>query len=265
MEGEPTKVTKIDLGSDESRGARGTVGENGLFYCFGVYAPTESRRINGMFYTRINSKTDEIELSEKHEFTAADLANIPKEDKKVKDKDGEASLDYFVYRDIFVQADGSLLVTAEQYSSGVVSTGKHTFVVFNAFDIFNFNILPDGKIAWLNVISKKQSFGIGEYVSYARINNAKGNAHFFYNDNPDNVALPMDKPAKRMGLKTAVCLTTMAPDGKIKRNMFSQTREIEERLSSQECVAIGQDKMFLLLAKYPKVGKPSYRFGIVDL
>ena len=271
IESEQSKAYKIDFGLDPPTYVSGKIDENGTFYCSGLY-PQKKNDFSGVFYTRINSKTDQVESNIKHKFTAADWVNTPQNDKHSSEEINLGS--NLVYRDILPQADGSLLIMAERYFTKDITTRSRTVAVIDvrtttnyyAYDIFNFMLRPDGTLAWLTVIPKKQIDTNPAFLSYARTSDTAGNIHLFYNDNAKNNTQLLDRPAKPLKHgKLGIALTTLTPDGKTKRTILEQVTDTKLSILPQLCAPAGTNKMFLLLAKYPKVGKPSYRFGIVDL
>ncbi len=167
------------------------------FILTGTYGEKNKAGIKGLFYLKLNFKSQEI-LSEgfdefSEDFITQDWSDRQKkkvEKKRARGKDVEPQLYEYVMRDLHVLEDGSFVGSMEQYFVRVVTrtdpkTGSTTTTYYYYYnDIIAFKVGADGGFDWHTKVRKYQvSTNDGGYFSsYERfIDNGK--MIMIFNDN----------------------------------------------------------------------------------
>lgn len=218
------------------------------FILTGTYGEQKKAGIKGLFYLKLDFKSQEI-LSEGFEefsedFITQDWSDRKKkkvEKKRAKGKDVEPQLYQYVMRDLHVLEDGSFVGSMEQYFVRVVTrtdpkTGATTTTYYYYYnDIIAFKVGADGGFDWHTKVRKYQvSTNDGGYFSsYERYIDG-GKMVMIFNDNNLNYddqgdfdeegKLQSSRLSKR---KNTVALVEMDLEtGEFTRKMFFDRSEL---------------------------------------
>lgn len=170
------------------------------FILTGTYGEQQRAGIKGLFYLKLNFKTQEItsegfeEFSE--DFITQDWSDRQKkkvEKKRARGKEVEPKLYEYVMRDVHVLDDGSVVGSMEQYYIRVVTrtdpqTNATTTTYYYYYnDVIAFKVGADGGFDWHTKIRKYQvSTNDGGYFSsYERFID-DGKMYMIFNDNSLN-------------------------------------------------------------------------------
>lgn len=251
------------------------------FHCLGFYAEQNNGRLKGVFYTRLDAQTAQMLPIQQHAFTAANLGNMAREDKKVS-KDGTASIDKdFRYRQVRYQPNGSLFVDAEQFFRSTFSdpNSKEITKFVNSHDILTLSIKDNGELEWLVTVPKKQQQADPRYLSWAydptdipvfishtTMQTDKGDIFCFYNEFNHNIDLPLNEKVSDRGsiknLTTAIVHITT--DGKATRKAFEETRQKRLLIIPQDCHQIDSKRLFVRLKSNTLTDK-HYHYGLITI
>lgn len=169
------------------------------FILTGTYGEQKKAGIKGLFFLKLNFKSQEIESEGfeafSEDFITQDWSDRQKkkvEKKRAKGKDADPQLFEYVMRDLHVLEDGSFVGSMEQYFIRVVTTTDSrgvtrttTYYYYN--DIIAFKVGADGGFDWHTKIQKYQvSTNDGGYFSsYERFVD-DGKMVMIFNDNNMN-------------------------------------------------------------------------------
>lgn len=175
----------------------------------GTYSEKESKSMNqgrskkdfsieGVFYVRIDSKSDKILASTIHEFTPEFLQSFETADLT----DNKKGIYCFDLNDLKILDDGSVIISGQQYyyslageigmgapiGGGAAMGGAYTVAQAYAHDIYAVKINNDGALGWERLIKKSQhgSSGSIPMTGYGLFI-YKDNLYFIFNDHPDNI------------------------------------------------------------------------------
>lgn len=235
---EGKRIEAMSLNSDNNR----------QFIITGTYGEKGRAGIKGLFYLKMDFKSQEI-LAEGFEefaedFITQDWTDGQKkrmEKKQAKGKDVEPQLFDYVMRDVHVLEDGSVVGSMEQYYVRVVTTrdpktGATTTTYYYYFnDIVAFKVGTDGGFDWHTKVQKYQvSVNDGGYFSsYERFVD-DGKMYMIFNDNDLNYDESGDynagiapKASTLSKKRNAVALVEMDLEtGEINREMFFDRTEL---------------------------------------
>ncbi len=235
---EGKRIEALSLNSDNNR----------QFIITGTYGDRGKAGIKGLFYLRLDFKSQEI-LAEGFEefaddFITQDWSDRQKkkmEKKQEKGKDVEPLLYNYVMRDVHVLDDGSVVGSMEQYYVRVVTTrdprtGATTTTYYYYFnDIVAFKVGADGGFDWHTKVQKYQvSANDGGYFSsYERFVD-NGKMYLIFNDNDLNYAEEGEynagnapRSATLSKKRNAVALVEMDLEtGEMSRKMFFDRSEL---------------------------------------
>ncbi len=156
--------------------------------------------IQGVFITKINTKTLNTEVEKTIPFSKKDLLMFTTERAAKK---GKGILANFDVRQILVKENGDFFIIGEAYQLVVTTyrdsrTGAtSTTYTYYYNDIMVVSLSKDAEINWVQKIPKKQisQNDGGYYSSYVFISD-ENNLYMMFNDNPKNLS-PKTKPEKR--------------------------------------------------------------------
>ncbi|NVK64793.1 MAG: hypothetical protein HWE22_09410 [Flavobacteriales bacterium] len=187
---EGKRVEALNINSDNNR----------QFILTGTYGERKKAGIKGLFYMKLDFKSQEI-LAEGFEefsddFITQDWSDRQKKKnakKKARGKDAEPKLYEYVMRDIHILEDGSVVGSMEQFYIRVVTTrdprtGATTTTYYYYYnDVIAFKVGADGGFDWHTKIDKYQvSTNDGGYFSsYERFVD-DGKMYMIFNDNSMN-------------------------------------------------------------------------------
>lgn len=256
---------------------------NGSLVFVGFYKDSKKPVLQGIIYTKINSKTLETEISKTSAFTKKDLAKFTTEKKAAKAKGVTPT---FVIRDLLVSPNGDLKIVSEIYyvqviqnqsaSRGAnlgglalsVNLNSNTYIYYY-LNIMVVNIDNQGEIKWVCNVPKMQisKNDEGAYSSYI-LAYSNNKMYFVYNDNPKNTS-PKTKEAKRGSYradtqkinKLAVTLATVDEEGRVNTEMFFKSKnEGKTALKPKLYARFRQDNILIHAVK----GK-TYKFGFLNI
>lgn len=180
------RVEAIDLNSDNNR----------QFIITGTYGEREKPGINGLFYLKLDFKSQEILSEGFEEFSEdfitqgwSDRQKKKVEKKRARGKDADPQLYEYVIRDVRILDDGSVVGSMEQYYVRVVTTTDSRGVTQTTYyyyynDIIAFKVGADGGFDWHKKIKKYQvSTNDGGYFSSYERYIDDGKLIMIFNDN----------------------------------------------------------------------------------
>lgn len=173
--------------------------DDDVFTITGIYGTKDSRGVTGVFYQKINLKTNEVLDENFKDFDQnfitqgwSDRAITRANRRKARGK-GEPQFYNYQMRKAVIQDDGSIIGTMEQYyiqqtsspSTYYQTSANSYYYYYN--DIVVYKINPDGTFDWLKKIDKYQvsSNDGGPFSSYESYLH-KDKLYFIFNDNVDN-------------------------------------------------------------------------------
>jgi hypothetical protein len=188
-------------------------------------------------------KTFEIPLTVLNQYSSKDN----RKSVRVGTEERDQFSDMFL-RDILTEKDGSIILLAEQEfsSANVVGAGRSsssnivsasgTVARYYYHDIFATKITPDGKVAWMKKLPKRQTGARGKGgMSYAHV---RGNAqhYFIFLDTEKNKNLPITETPdiyneQDLGILTAYSLDDKTGD--FKRISILDTRNTQGKELAQ--------------------------------
>lgn len=165
----------------------------------GLYGPTDSPGVTGVFYQRVNLTNGDVIIEGFKEFSQDFITQdwsereIERAERREDRGKGEPQLYNYMMREAIVNSDGSIVGTMEQYyvqvsSSSAGQTGQMSNV-YNYYynDIIAYKINPEGEFEWVNKVNKYQvsTNDGGPYSSYQSFVD-QGKIYFIFNDNATN-------------------------------------------------------------------------------
>jgi hypothetical protein len=174
-------------------------GENDVFTMTGIYGAKDESGVSGVFYQRVNLKTEKVLDEGFREFddefitqgwSDRDMRKVSKREERGR---GGPELYSYMMRDVNFLDDGSVVGTMEQYYVQARSTtdgrsGQSSNIYYYYYnDIIAYKIDSAGSFVWVNKIKKYQvsiNDG-GPYSSFDSFVN-DGEVHFIFNDNLKN-------------------------------------------------------------------------------
>ena len=116
---------------------------------------------------------------------------------KKKDKDDKAEFEDLVLRSLLVQADGSILLTGEQYYSITTTyysqSGSRTITTYFYNDILACKINADGSLAWMRKLPKRQKGNAGRGGMSFKYMSGEKEHYFLFLDNEKNMKLSLNE------------------------------------------------------------------------
>jgi hypothetical protein len=210
--------------------------------CAGFYNKEEnsSKNADGAFLF----KMDEDGLITDKNFYEIPVEILNQYEKKItqkknnkKDKKDKAEFGSLVMRKLIVQPDNSILLVGEQYfvvqHTYTDSNGNtQTRYSYHYYDLLITKIDPNGELAWMRKLPKRQVGSAGRGGMGAKHMYIDGNHYFVYLDNVKNMELTLDKrPAvhsdRRGGFLTAYRLNNET--GNVEKVSIFNTLEIKEK------------------------------------
>ncbi|GHC42531.1 hypothetical protein GCM10008083_00790 [Ulvibacter litoralis] len=204
------EITKIDLGEKFINGISLFESVDGYMLCSGFYTNGLNNKLHnadGVYTFKItregkliDEKSYEIPLEILNQY----VKNRTKKKNERKDKDGKAEFQNMKLRNLVVNGDGSLVLIGEQTFIVVHRSTRYTYVTYHNNDILVTKIDPEGNLAWMKKIPKRQvgKPKMGEVfdtsktyqggMSYSHFA-ANGNHYIVFLDNVKNIDLPLDK------------------------------------------------------------------------
>ena len=220
IEGDQLKeITKIRPNNVHLRSLYPVITDNTLLLT-GIYSETDLYAMSGIFTSKINLKTSEIEYTNYNKLSVDFFAQLM-EDGKKKDRlikkfnQGKKDNQNYILETIKVLDNNELMVIAEQqhsYSYNYSITYYHQ-------NLATMRIGADGKLKWANKIGKNQTRGNVDIYNSFYSTKKDDKVLLFYNGNRDNIGV------KKGGIKNAFnseniafMYTTIDMDGNYQRH-----------------------------------------------
>ncbi|MFT5777196.1 MAG: hypothetical protein ACI837_000127 [Crocinitomicaceae bacterium] len=174
-------------------------GENDIFTMTGIYGAQEESGVSGVFYQRVNLKTEEV-LDQgfrefEDEFITQGWSERAKRKVSRREDRGKGGPELYSYkmRDVNFLEDGSVVGTMEQFYVQVRSTtdgrsGQSSNIYYYYYnDIIAYKIDSSGSFDWVKKI-KKYQVSINDGGPYSSFESFvdNGEVHFIFNDNLKN-------------------------------------------------------------------------------
>lgn len=229
--------------------------------------------IQGVFLTRINTKTLATELEKTVPFTKKDLLLFTTERAAKKGKGIQMNYDV---RQILVKENGDFFIVSEAYQLIITTvTDPRTGITRTTYtyyynDIMLVSLTKDAELNWVQKVPKRQvsKDDGGRYSSYVFLSD-KENLYMMFNDNPKNLS-PKSKPEKkgkyiastRNPKKLVVALATVnQKTGEYSSEIFFKSKSEGKSAFVPKYNQKLNDKQTLI---YAEKGK-SHRFGIITV
>lgn len=232
--------------------------------CGGFYSSESTSSIEGSYFSRISSETNEIVAQSFEEFDSDFLTQYFSEKEKEKSlkktsKGKDVSRLEYDLNNIVTRDDGGAILIAEQFyqftTSYVTSDGgSRSTTTYNFNEIIIISKSSEGKIEWTKKIPKKQITvdDLGIYSSYA-LAVANNKMYFLFNDHPRNLSFNGEGEIQYMSIldQTNVVLVTVDSKGNDKKqllystNLFSSEKNVlfrpfnSKKLAKNELVLFG--------------------------
>ncbi|MCX7551480.1 hypothetical protein [Xanthomarina sp. F2636L] len=243
--------TKIELDGIFINGISLFESKNNQLFCASYY---NKGLLKGNFISKKHNKSSAdgiviFKLSKEGEVLKTYTQEIPlevinmyisdraKEKNKDKEEEGEAELQNMVLRDLIIHNDGSLTMVGEQYFMVEHRTQKSVYYTYHYYNILITKINPDGTLAWMNKIPKKQigKKGIGG-MSYTYLSTSSYH-YLLFLDNVKNMELPKNEfPHKHSDGKGGYFTSYKINDvsGEVTKGSVFDTRNLTEDFNAHQ-------------------------------
>lgn len=118
-----------------------------------------------------------------------------------RDEDDKATFTDLELRNLIVQEDGSIVIIGEQYfyitRTYTTQNGTTTRTTYYYNDMLVTKINPDGKLAWMQKLGKRQSGAAGQGGMSFKYMQKNGSHYLLFLDNVKNLELPSNEVPKR--------------------------------------------------------------------
>lgn len=202
------KTTKIEVKDNFIKDSWIYEGDENTIYCAGFYNKmtggfNRGDNADGLFLIRLNKDGGmadknfyEIPLEVLNQYTKAGGKPV----KEKKEKDDKAEFDYLELVELVIQKDGSILIIGEQ-SYLEVSTSQRgvSYYTLHRNDMLISKINPDGQLAWMKKLPKRQAGNINSKSLGFRRLSYDGVHYLFFVDNDKNLKLGLnERPARHI-------------------------------------------------------------------
>jgi hypothetical protein len=265
------KKFKLDIKDSFIKSANLKLRDNGEMYCVGLYSNTVGGPTHGIFYMKLID--DEVVTTTRRNFSDSDLEKLGSK-KTEKDKSGEEGLnDDFRFKSLVIAKDGSTFITVEPnyklvytYSTGRTTT---TSVTFHSEDIIVIDILPDGEIAKLNILLKRQESKEGyDFISHSSFT-YEDKIYLFYNEDEDNLNKPIDQKRRQTTSKYSdyvATMTTIDKNGVFERKPLFSHDDTDSILFPNEIRRVNDKKYFFMTVQRKLfTSRSKYTFGSINI
>lgn len=262
---------QLKLGDAFIRGGYLAVDKTGALKCAGFYANTRKGSTSGVFFLQLDDNGT-VQAANKKEFTASDLKIFGKENTD-KDKSGDTGLEpNFKFSEFLVREDGSAVVVAEEnYSYTVSSYNGRTWTYTTYYvsnDIIVFSIQPDGQVARISIIPKYQR-GVNTdfFLSYTSLVH-NDQVLFFYNEDEDNMAKPVNNPKPKLVSRFDECVAVMTildKDGQLTRKQLFEAKDVSSLFVPKNSSAFNNNQLFFTALKPRFLAKSNFHIGTVSI
>lgn len=237
----------------------------------GFYLNAKKTGLQGMIYTKINSKTLQTVIEKNEAFSKKDLLKFATERQVKKGKGASTS---FSIDDIILMPNGDIKVVAEAYEVHVVTTTNSNGSTTTTYYYYYMNIMvvdmdKDGKIQWVANVPKMQvSRNDGGIYSSYILGYDANNLYMIFNDHPKNTS-PKTKEAKRGKYaantlkvnKLTVTLAKVDSKGEVSTEMFFKSKNEGKTVLKPKLYARFRQDNILIYAVKGKV----YKFGFLNI
>ena len=197
-------ITEIKVGTMFIKNIWLYEGPNDYMVCAGFYSKLKSsNNADGIFLAKAGKDGEvydvakyEIPLSVLNQYTSA---RTQKKTSK-REKKNKAEFDELELRNLIIGDDGSIVMIGEQYyvlvHTSYSSDGKsRTYYTYHYNDMLITKIDPDGELAWMKKLPKRQTGRKGRGgMGYKYVYDEKSDEHFLlFLDNFKNMELSLDQ------------------------------------------------------------------------
>jgi len=264
---------KIQLGDSKIRNAALETDQNDDLKCAGLYFEEKESNIRGLFFFSLNHN-GQIQTNNKKPFTDAQLKQFGKRNTE-KEFNGIYGLENsFDVTNFLIRPDGSAYIVIENnfgyrttYSNGF-SASFASSTEYYSRDIIVFDINSAGEIERTSILAKDQHTPKPNYF-LSHVSLLDGNdLVFFYNEDKDNMAKPINtsKPKTISSFNDCVTvMTILTPDGKLNRSPLFEARDFESLFIPIKSTLFEGNKLFFTTSRRRLFSETVFRFGVVSL
>lgn len=238
------------------------INESNELVIAGFYSDAEKNRQNGFFYYTFVVDQNVVLQDNYHPFDQKFLQENSVEYSVKKTEENPDGIGHKLYNfeidKIVFKKDGGTFIMGEQryYIKSTDTQSKNaagrydvSYMYFYR-NIIAINIDKDGNLAWMETIAKKQesqsnSRGLSSYTPIF----IGSNSYFIYNDNPENIEIPLGNNKYSSGsLKNfEIVVVEIDKDGKKKKsNLFSTDGEVV-LTRPENCKQISENEVVIYL------------------
>lgn len=197
-EGNQVKEYVVDLEGKFLNEMQIIINESQDVICAGYYSSSSISSVDGSYYLRIDTKTQEVKSKSFHEFSVDILTEglSARKEKKVRKNESKGvnnELYKYTLDDVILNDDGSTTLIGEQFYKDfgtLHSTTSNTNLVYYYYnDILVVRVTADGVIDKVDKVEKRQKTvnDGGMYSSYSYAKQGS-DLYFLFNDNPKNIS-----------------------------------------------------------------------------
>jgi hypothetical protein len=263
------------------------VDDDGNLVCSGFYSDYHLDNIQGTYFFRLDTKTNEVlnKSFKEFDFSFRSENLSSKQLEKARRSKGsrqKIGLNSYSLDKLILRSDGGALLIAEQYfveeyrrsyDNSFYSPGYYPNSYSNSYsteyyyhynDIIVVNIQPNGDIEWAARIPKQQTSvnDDGYYLSYS-VSIVKDKIYFIYNDSEDNFDQNernnQTHEFKGGSKRSLIAVAEISRDGSVVIFPLFKNRDADIITRPKICKQVDKKNMII----YGEKGK-TYRFGNVE-
>ncbi|WP_428223429.1 hypothetical protein [Flavobacterium sp.] len=241
----------------------------GGFYSEVVQGKSDFDDIDGMALIKFDSEGKTISSTFQpiplEVLNQYESARTRKRNERKERKGDDPQFTDLVFRDMKLNADGSVVLIGEQYyivahqSSGMNGGMGRTYYTYHYCDILVSKLNADGSLAWMKKVPKNQMGVSGRGGMSYKYFNADNKHYLVYLDNVKNIDLPMDKEPARHNDGKGGYLTSVKIDdatGTLTKGSILNSRDVEDfkiyQFSTNRIVKTAENAFLLEVYKKQK-------------
>lgn len=208
------------------------------FVSYGLYSTSTEALSAGAFFARYHIKDRRLGSPQLRAFPAPIARLAGHGDKRFKRNDSEVS--NFRVIDVHSRPDGGLQFIAEQrWSQTIAWVEEDVSMTFGRYDdVMVYTLYDDPAADWYSLIRKRQSTtATDQDFSFSHTYDKGGTVWMFFNDLPQNLALPESKePAnlKDGRNKMGTVLAKINPRGRVSKELLFTRKDIGHVFAPQQ-------------------------------
>lgn len=219
------------------------INKNDDLTCSGFFSDKFYGSLAGTFIFTIDAKTKKITREDTREFDTSELSLFMSERRARKGKEISANFDL---EDFVLRSDGGAVLIGESFYISEVSTtdgnGRtSTTRYYNYGPLIIVNVNPNGKIAWVTKIDKRQRSQTTAFSSYAMAI-VKSKIYFVFNQS--------------IRRRSNVIVASVNADGKVSEKEMYRVKDEKMRIRTPGCEQIS-DREMIVYGEWKK----KFRFG----